>query len=249
MSEYSAAALKDLLRSAGRLDETEIAAKCPRGGYSNNQERALRAVSWIEAADKSDSADLRLICSLIAFEALHVVPEVDLKAGQESRGRLFEFLGDIAKLDRGQGGILLSYLTSDRRGRDAFDGIMENIYLHAGYWKELDIGSKGSLQDMERRRRSVGKKMREHLNRGELVRPLDEAIKCVRVLRNQMMHGDAGYGDYYNREQVGDCAHFMLAIAARMTKIMIDNFGRDWGRVPHPPQGSDPGDVAPPKTL
>lgn len=243
MNKYSSAALKKLLDA--ELGQADIAEHRPRNACTNNQERALRAVSWIQAAEEApaSSPDARLIFSLIAFNALYAQRRGAKSAGEEAKDHVLiaEFVDEkLMPLDREK--ILLRYVRKEER--EAVEEILASPYMFWGYWQEIGEGAKGGTasQWISWHGRD-NQNFEKLLEDGDIATALKKIIYRVRVLRNQVLHGEAGFGDYYNRRQVGHCAKFMLGLTARMARIFLENMNRpdvNWGPVQCPPQGDNP---------
>ena len=262
---YKVSELKKLLPKMGLL-QTDIAAEQSRNKYSNNQERILRALSWLHAAEKNDNVDMRLICSLIALNAMYAVPtsKRDKAASPEKQAHNSEqsatgqntekqktdeyelinsFIVKVLKSDKSD--ILISFLAKDYR--DDVETILSNQYLSIHYWRSGAPGffnKRRGKKEWYKRDGGHIQRVEMDLHDGKPEYPLEHVVHRVRVLRNQLLHGEAGYGDYYNRAQVAICAKVMLPLLGRMLfimiKAMINHPTRSWGVVPYPPQGEKP---------
>ena len=255
--DYTVSRLQKLLPKMG-LSQTDIAAVQPRNKYNNNQERVLRALSWLRAAEKIDSVDMRLILSLIALNAMYAVsPPKRAKTkssekqkdnpGQNMEKRKLEeyelvnnFVDKVLKFDKDR--ILILFLAKEYR--DDVEKILSSQYLSIHYWHSMGVPIFRGKKEWYKRDGAHIQKVEMDLHDGNPEYPLKHVIHRVRVLRNQLLHGEAGYGDYYNRSQVSTCAKVMPPLLERILFIMINamiNYpSRSWGVVPYPPQGAKP---------
>ena len=236
--EYSAKELRPLLREL-KLEQSDIAEELPRNLHTNNQERALRALSWVAAAQQQQQDDLRLICAWIAFNAMYAVPPTQTADSTsplyDGNEQIDTFIGKITKADKD--GVLLNALQSEQN--DNLLKLINNQYLYSKYWK-----SYGREFNMEKFN-ADNEKIKDDLSRGDDAAVLVEVMRRIRVLRNQVMHGEAGFGDYYNRTQIGAGADFMLHLTERMLGVMMRSMHSSdakfrWGSIVDPPQGPKP---------
>ena len=237
MKKYSPGKLKERFSELG-IQQTDIAEEMRRDfseGNSNNKERVLRAVSWLSAAEKQrqcGNQDMHLMCVLVAFNALYAVPpqKTAEKTRPDERVVVNEFITKLVNVDKDR--ILEKFL---KEKEDEFvNAILNHQYLFRLYWNF----SQKNNWDEEYEKGNA--KAREALAGGDIVTALDEILSRVRVLRNQILHGEAGFNDYYNRTQVKLCADFMQPLTGRMTAVIMDNFDINWGTVPFAPQGGKP---------
>ena len=247
--KYSSENLRLLLREIGLVEQENISDELPRNLYTNNQERILRVLSWLTAAEKAKKDDdFRLMCALAAFNGLYAVPPWQRgvrsnKTSDEPKREVLEhevinnMIDKLIEFDKE--GILLEYLKNERR--EELEQILANQYLFFGYWQ---------FYDFYRHKMPIARWMKEHGKKNEKIEkyladddvavPLKETMYRIWVLRNQLVHGEAGYKDYYNRSQINECAKFLPPLVGRMLRIMIDNTDSLWGDVPYPPQGDEP---------
>ncbi len=233
---YASDDLRSSLRNI-KFGQTDIAEERQRDGYTNHKERVLRVLSWLSAAEKykeKEDYDVSLMCALAAFNGLYAkaVPlqqrsDKHKKKHEEDYIIINEMIAKLITHDKGgKDGILLEYLKNE--GRDEFKEILANQYLYFSFWKYSDYGH----EEFNKR----NQKIKKFLAECSVVEPLQEVMHRIRELRNQLMHGEAGYEDHYNRWQVIVCANFLPPLVGRMLSIMIYNkhFFRD--KVPCPPQ-------------
>ncbi len=260
---YSSTELSKLLPEKMELEQTDIADKVPRNGYTNNQERVLRVLSWMSAAEESEIVDVRLMCALVAFNGLYAIPEEQKRKMEMSESKIRnDMIVSLINFDKD--GILLEYLKNERR--DDLEKILASQYLFFDYWEFYDSCETphGEFSDMDEMikiynlhnsysknpiplvppwattQSEANKKIWDNLEKGDAAWPLRKIMPRIWALRNQLMHGAAGYNDYYNRSQVEVCANFLLPLVGRMLRIMIDNYNSSWGEVACSPQGGKP---------
>ena len=257
---YKVSELQKLLPKMG-LSQTDIAAEQSRNKHSNNQERVLRALSWLRAAEKNDNVDMRLIFSLIALNAMYAVPaskraktassekpthnseQNTEKQKTEEYELINSFIAKVLKFDKSD--ILILFLVEEYR--DGVEAILSSQYLSRHYWHPgapVFFANKRGKKEWYKRDGEHLERVQKDLHDGKPEYPLEHVVHRVRVLRNQLLHGEAGYGDYYNRTQVIICAKVMPPLLGRMLFIMINAMitypTRSWGVVPYPPQGGKP---------
>ncbi|MGI9306426.1 MAG: hypothetical protein ACR2P5_03885 [Gammaproteobacteria bacterium] len=248
---YSASALQKLLPGIG-LAQTDIAAAQPRNKYKNDQERALRGLSWLRAAETAKNPDARLICALIALNSLYAVPprktkakaapedgaaENDIPEYEREHERIDNFIDKLVKHDKG--GILIDFLRGEQR--DNVEALFASQYLSNSYWRSFHIRNIPTKAEWVLREGAKITEAEKCLEERNPALPLKHIIHRVRVLRNQLIHGESGFGDYYNRPQVSVCAAFMPPLVGRMLAIVVQTGKYSvWGVVPYPPQGEKP---------
>ena len=243
--EYSAEGLRPLLRGLG-LRQKDIAEECRRDNLNDNQERALRALSWVAAAQSQKQNDLQLVCAWIAFNAMYAVPSKRIKDTAVSEGAPSHYEHDneqmdafIERITKADGdGVLLDAVKTDQTGN--LRQLIGNQYLFADYWKSFGDSRRFSMAAFS----AENKIVEDALSRCDICAVLKAVLRRIRVLRNQVLHGEAGFGDYYNRLQVASCADFTLHLTGRMLGVMIlamtANPKSRWGRTLYPPQGPGP---------
>ncbi len=230
--KYSSENLRLLLPEIGLVEQKDISEELPRNGYTNNQERVLRVLSWLSSAEKHQKErdyDVCLMCALAAFNGLYAVPPYPYKAPSQETSTKGEtdikcIINQLIEYDKDL--ILWEYLSQNKE----WEKIIYNQYLYRDYWKG-DNWEKNYEKDNRKLRKLAYKHVKE---------PLAEIMHRIKVLRNQLMHGEAGYKDYYNRWQVDVCANFLPPLVGRMLRIMIDNKDKFCDEVPYPPQTDKP---------
>ncbi len=231
----------------------------PRNDYSNLEERMARAISWLaraEALNGPAQADDRLIFCWIAFNSLYAG-----MLGEQRHER------DFAN-DRQQWRDLVSLAVQGVRRQRFADALavleqparalVNNIYTSAGYWRQLEPWGDGQwLARHEQDRHDVSRYYDERQSGarpgGAGAEPQDgrrEAalIHCVLdrvyVLRNQMIHGGAGYGDGYNRDQIQLSARLMSPLLCVLVQALLESGDAEpkvtLDPVRTPPQGHRP---------
>ena len=253
---YNSTALAKHLPDIG-LTQADIAADNPRNKYNNHQERVLRALSWHRAAERyTKDHDMRLVCALLSFNAMYTQPpqrpplpadamnaKTDERRFMEEEQVIGKFVDNVVRCDSDK--VLLRFLKEEQR--DDFELLLANQYLFKYYWKAF-VSARNYYENTKEPHgfRAIHKQTDKNtevevaLEENNAAPPLKEILMRVRVLRNQIMHGESGYGDYYNRPQTKLCAHFMPPLIGRMLWVMISKPNARWGKVPYPPQGEGP---------
>ena len=239
MNVYSGENLRKRLLSDMGLEKADISAEIRRDNYTNNKERLLRAVSWYCRAEKGQCEDEKVIFSYIAFNALYgqlnSSESTDGKnEGEDAAKRnteFYDFLKKIADVDK-DCHVLLDFMKGEKQ---TIKDIMKHRYLWKGYWDTLAVNH--ADEEWKKQQSDKRSRVEDDLQQKETHYPLIVLFQCFRVLRNQLMHGSAGYCDWYNRSQVKLCADFFLPLIGRMIGIMLDKPENDWGAVNAPPQG------------
>ena len=240
-----------------------------RNDYSNFEERMARALSWLARAERlgpgGECADDQLIFCWIAFNSLYAgYAATDARPGPAAldfaseRRQWSAFLEQVAQGVRA------------RRFAEAFDALrapvtalVNNPYVLHAFWRQMDHPHGRDWQEeFERDRRAAGQFYARRMQRD--ARPPrggrragrqesqtgQEGVvaRCVfdrvYVLRNQIIHGAAGYGDGYNREQVRVSAALMLPLLCVLVQAIAEESDASpavvFGAVGSPPQGGRP---------
>lgn len=221
-----------------------------RAGFDDNRERLLRGITWFARAEEAAGDDEKVLFYYIALNALFGRLEDDQKRGEGEKPREWSssFVRNLIRHDRNK--TLLAFV---RKEEAAINGIIGNRYLSQEFWHSAHEPNT-DWQSRQRKRQQEANAGIRHLKawrkaakkaagakppwevRKAAVGVLLSAISCVRVLRNQMMHGACCYADGYNRSQMRACAAFLPPLVGRMIRIMTG--GGEWGKVASPPQGS-----------
>ncbi len=242
---YSSKELSKLLPEKMELEHTDIAETISRNGYTNNQERVLRVLSWLTAAEKADDDDVCLMCALAAFNGLYAVPRqlkkisIEHKKAVQDHEIMDPMIDKLIEFDEYD--ILLKYLKNEQR--DDLEKILTNQYLFFGYWKFYETCKNMPVTSWMKAHGENNEEIEKLLANDDVALPLKEIMHRIWALRNQLLHGEAGYKDYYNRSQIKACANFLPPLVGRMLRIMINNNDFLWGKVPYPPQGKKPNAV------
>lgn len=246
-SLYLAEALKDAYAERFGI-MPECGREVVRADYDDNRERLLRGITWFSRAEGAKRDDEKVLFYYIALNALFGRLEDDQKGSEKKLRKWSPFVRNLIQNDGNK--TLLAFV---RNEGTAINNIIGNRYLWAPFWQSA-FGTDADWQSRQRIMQNNANNCIRHLKEwrraykkaavadmppqvlSAAVRVLIYAILCVRVLRNQMMHGSCCYADGYNRTQMRACAKFLPPLVGRMIKIMIS--GGEWGKVATPPQGS-----------
>lgn len=220
-----------------------------RAGNDDNRERLLRGITWFSRAEDAASDDEKVLFYYIALNALFGRLEDDKKRkdGEKPHEWSYFFVRNLIRHDQNK--TLLAFV---RKKEGVINDIIGNRYLSPEFWHSAHEPDT-DWQSRQRKKQEKTNAGIRHLKawrmaakkasgakapwevRKAALGVLLSAIGCVRVLRNQMMHGACCYADGYNRTQMRACAAFLPPLVGRMIRIMIS--GGEWGKVPSPPQG------------
>ena len=126
--------------------------------------------------------------------------------------------------------------------------ILANRYVFHPFWRWIrDLGSNDWKDELRRKNQRVERTLNKlsptHVDVSGV---LEEVMKRLYVLRNQVFHGGATYGSKWGRDQIQDGCIIMASLVPVIVAIMQmdieENPNTDtWGRVsyPHINEGPD----------
>jgi len=193
--------------------------------------RMHRAFSWLQIANEFDMpehADSRLVFSWITLNTLYAKWDSDL-SNRESEWQVREsFLKKMVRQDAN--GRIQKVLLETRK---QCDRLLSEEHLIYSYWGN-------PTEDAARRARSKPRKIGKHYHvPDEVINVLLPLIRCISMLRSQLVHGMATYGSSANRivVEAGATVTFKLAIALLelITEEGLWEDDESWQPVPYPP--------------
>ena len=203
-------------------------ANTPRGrgtGNTNKKERISRALSWYEKSELTEDADERLMFAFVAYNALYAQP-----IGGESEKYTPQYRGVFwEKIQKTGDGTILDFAKSES---GKLKKILSMQYISFSYWKD-EKGWREKYEIMQKEAEWAKRAVSRNLD----LKVVRAATERIGLLRNQILHGMAAYGDSYNRKQVRLCADFLHPLVGRMIATVIGDKKQNWGKVPYPPQG------------
>ena len=265
----SASQLRELCERRGIRCDVALAQE--RNDYSNFEERMARSLSWLARAEEfgadAERADDRLVFCWIAFNSLyagHVGQDASARAQRSGLDFFSERRHWLAFLDWVIQGVRRAPFAA------AFDvlrapvmALVNNPYVLHRFWQSTARpGGWDWREEFDQDRRGVIRFYAERMRRdarpapGERERPRGDpgsqlegfVARCVLdrvyVLRNQIIHGAAGYRDGYNRDQVRVGAALMQPLLCVLAQAIVDHADAEpavaFGAVDSPPQGERP---------
>jgi hypothetical protein len=193
--------------------------------------RMHRAMSWMRKAQEfevPDDADARLIFSWIGLNTLYAKWDSDI-ANREPEWKVREdFLRWIVKQDvRGR---VQEVLLDNRKHCDR---LLSEEHLVNSYWGN-------PTEEEARKARTKPRKIGKHYHDAEdVINVLIPLIKCIAMLRSQLVHGQSTYGSSANRDVVEAGAKVMFDLVMVLLQLVAeDGLWKDdsvWQPVPYPP--------------
>jgi len=193
--------------------------------------RMHRALSWLRKAEGfelPDDADARLIFSWIAFNTLYAKWDED-RLNRDPDWQVREaFLMRMVEQD--VNGRIQQVLLENRK---VCDRLLSEEHLIYSYWGN-------PTEEAARRARTKPRKIGKHYHvPEEVVKILLPLVKCITMLRSQLVHGMSTYGSSANRAVVEAGAKIVYELVITMLQIIIeDGLWEDdesWTPVPYPP--------------
>ena len=193
--------------------------------------RMHRAFSWLRVAEDfklPEHVDSRLIFSWTTLNTLYAKWDSNLSNRDPEWQVREDFIRRIVEQDsacRIQQTLLANRKHCDR--------LLSEEHLVHSYW--------GNPSEVAARKARVKpKKIAKHYHvPEEVIRVVIPLMKCIAMLRSQLIHGMSTYGSSANREVVEAAATFMFDfVHAILQCIVHDNLWEDdesWQPVPYPP--------------
>jgi hypothetical protein len=184
--------------------------------------RVHRALSWLNAADQSESLDTKFIFLWIAFNAAYA------KKIQESTPSgvlddVHEFITTLVSLDKDE--LLLERVFCDLT--EQIMPLVQNKYASHHFWSCRD----GFLTEKEAEKKFVGscsavQRAMDNKDPEPIIRILFQ--RCYTV-RNQIVHGGATWESKANRETVAQCVKIMSILLPVFIHLVLENPEEEWG--------------------
>lgn len=193
--------------------------------------RMHRAFSWLQRANQfemPEHADSRLVFSWITLNTLYAKWDSDL-SNRESEWSVREaFLKKMIRQDAI--GHIQKVLLENRK---QCDRLLSEEHLIHSYWGN-------PTEDAARKARMKPRKIGKHYHApDEIIKVLLPLIRCISMLRSQLVHGMATYGSSANRSVVEAGAVVMFNLAMALLELITqEGLWEDdetWQPVPYPP--------------
>ena len=217
----------------------------------HNETRMRRAWSWLRLSEKSKSHDEKFIFLWIAFNAAYgtelsdeSIDENESPNKRTSRRpskeieRFTDFVSMIVERDRE--GAIETILQKKFSG--PVEGLLKNKYVFGSFWKWVKERPDGENweSEFEKRNERVFKARRN----GKISYVLEEVLKRLYVLRNQIVHGGTTFAEGLGRSQVKDGYRIMEALMPPILNIMEEDIRKTpdssvWGILDYPRVGDD----------
>lgn len=199
-----------------------------RDGYAQALSlRVHRALSWLDAAERTDDLDTRFILLWIAFNAAYAL-EFDADRPLHEQRMFRDYLRRVTELDDRQQlyGIIWSEFSSSIRL------LLDNRYVFRPFWDHQT----GKLTASQWETQFTAAKAKAHraLGRGETRLVLKEVFSRLYTLRNQIVHGGATWKSGVNREQLRDGVRILERLVPAIIGIMMDHPQESWGAPAYP---------------
>lgn len=202
----------------------------------HNETRMERAWSWHEQSKKSKSDDEKFIFLWIAFNAAYGTELSDTNAGDKmtEKARFTDFVNKIVERDseRKIKNTLWNTFSSSVRI------LLENKFVFGPFWEWIQERSGG--EDWESKFEKSKKRVFKALGKENNVPAvLEEVLKRLYVLRNQIIHGGTTFDVGCGRDQVRDGSRIMEALMPEVLKVMHDDINENpdskvWGKLNYP---------------
>lgn len=206
----------------------------------HNSTRRQRTHSWLELSKKSKSNDEKFIFLWIAFNAAYGTELSDMNNDVKvyEQDRFTDFVSKIVERDRE--GAIETILQKKFSG--PVEGLLKNKYVFGPFWKWVKDRPEGENweSEFEKRNERVFKARRN----GNIPNVLEEVLKRLYVLRNQIVHGGTTFAEGLGRSQVKDGYRIMEALMPPIFKIMEEDIRKTpdsdvWGILDYPRVGDD----------
>jgi hypothetical protein len=219
------------LSTLGSLWKTKHAELYDAKTHESIRLRMHRAFSWMRKSDEfplPDEADARLIFSWIAMNTLYAKWDSD-HSNREPEWKVREaFLERMVKEDV-KGRIQEVLLES----RKLCDRLLSEEHLINSYWGNP---SEDEARKARTKPRRIGK---YYHDADEVINVLLPLIKCVAMLRSQIVHGQSTCGSSANRDVVEAGAKVIFDLTLTILQVIAeDGLWQDdasWMPVPYPP--------------
>ena len=198
------------------LESLKTKALSVEGGLpANARMRVRRALSWLERAQQeSADVDARFIFHWIAFSAVYAECH---GSDQSGTGMLEDF---FKKLLAGGAEQSICDHVSGELSYTMLE-LVANPYVFEPFWDYYngDVASADEWQEL-----LIGEVERVSLRMedGDFAGPLAVAFARLRVIRNQLFHGDATWSRHINRSQVEDGAEILAALVPVLIEVMLE---------------------------
>ncbi len=193
---------------------------------SHNQDRLRRADSWLAQSENVTSDDEKFIFLWIAFNAAYGgepgnTPEPDVFG---------KFLEKILDRDSKKSIEKILFESDDR----LFHRIINNKNMFEPFWQSIRRGMGKETWKKKFDGENVDAVRYHKDRRAKLV--LEEILKRLYTLRNQLFHGGTTFAEGKGREQLGDGRVIMAKLVPAILEIMKNSKSDDWGTVAYPRQ-------------
>lgn len=198
---------------------------------AQNKDRLRRAYSWLHRSEEAETDDERFIFLWIAFNAGYGVELAkDGDDATESK-RFRDFLGEI--LERDREGVIGRLLWKTFPG--PIRVLLENRYVFGPFWECV----RGAATEWHPRFRASNRRARKALAKNDVHGVLVEVFLRLYVLRNQIFHGGATFGEGLGRDQLRDGATIMASLVPAILEIMDKDITENpnsevWGKILFP---------------
>lgn len=206
----------------------------------HNDTRRQRTHSWLELSKRSESNDEKFIFLWIAFNAAYgtELPDMNNNAKVYEQDRFTDFVSKIVEQDRE--GAIETILQKKFSG--PVEGLLKNKYVFGPFWKWVKERPEGENWEFEFERRN--ERVFKARRNGKISDVLEEVLKRLYVLRNQIVHGGTTFAEGLGRSQVKDGYRIMEALMPPILNIMEEDIrktpdSRVWGILDYPRVGDD----------
>lgn len=199
-----------------------------REGYTPGLSlRVHRALSWLDAAEKTPDLDTRFVLLWIAFNAAYAL-EFDADRPLHEQRLFGNFLRRVSALDGDQQVYAIIWSEFSRSIRL----LLDNRYVFRPFW-DYRTG-KLSASAWEEQFAEAKAKAHRALGRRDTLAVLKEVFSRLYTLRNQIVHGGATWKSAVNREQLRDGVRILERLVPAVIGIMMDHPSEHWGAPAYP---------------
>lgn len=229
----------------------------------HNETRMRRAWSWLHLSEKSRSHDEKFIFLWIAFNAAYgtELPGEGVDKSESSNQkssrrcseeikRFTDFVNKIVERDHERAIETILWkkfpgpdlLEHKKKSSGPVEGLLKNKYIFSLFWKWVKGKPEG--KNWRSKFEESNQWVFEARKKDNVRVVLEEVLKRLYVLRNQIIHGGTTFAEGWGRDQIRDGSRTMEALMPEILKIMQDDIDKNraskvWEKLDYPRVGDD----------
>ena len=189
--------------------------------------RLHRCFSWasrISEHQENDSIDEAFLCAWVAFNSLFARIDGDSNEFLPEKESMASFMDLLLSIDRQDK--LKSFLDESEW---QMEEILQCKFLQQSFWKSLDGNDQVVLKNWNKDSFKYFRK------KGDTVL-LQQVLRGIYVMRNQLIHGGSTHGSQMNRSTLMLCLYVLEPMLNCFIDILIhEGSDLDLGPLPYPP--------------